>query len=208
MKTQIVLTEERVLTFLALPAIQEQIDEQTKLAIKSKVLKLVDFTLYNRKELKASGASSGIQDLFLPSDVESQGIRNFTNAKLPDFSYMVVAGVKIGVKASSSSSDPAHITDYSSLRSGFPAALSNGKLVISQNDKPVIEVEIFNATSQGSALSTFGNDDMYALTQLKLIRPAIPFNWQIKFADGETVISSATYVHLEVSLVGWLTKLK
>lgn len=204
MEATIMYGENRVFEFLGKPKISEQLDQDTITALQSGALRLDDATLYNRKEIKGL---SGIQELFLGGDTEKQGIRNFNNAQLAKYNHFIIGGVKIGVVASSSTSDPAHVANYSSVRSSFPAALANGKLIVSQNDKPLLELEIFEVTTQGAVLSAVGNQDIFPLKQLRLIRAGVPFKWEIKFATGETVISAATYVHLEVALIGWKTRL-
>lgn len=196
--------EDRVFSFLQKPKIAAQLDADTKTAIANQVLRLDDWTLYNRKQIKGL---AGIQDLFLGGDTEEQGIRNFNNGKLPKFEHFVIGAVKIGVVGSSSSSDPAHVANYTSQRSSFPAALANGKLVVEQNDKPLLELEVFEATTQTTSNQAAGNADVFPLKQLRLLRADVPFKWRIKFADGETVLASTTYLHLEVALLGWKTKL-
>lgn len=196
--------ESRVFDFLSKPKISQQLDEDTVRALQSGALRLDDATLYNRKNIIGL---SGTQDLFEPSDSEEQGIRNFSKGELPKYNHFVIAAVKIEVCGSNSTSDPAHVANYVSTRSSFPAALANGKLIIEQNDKPLLELEVFEATSTAAVASAVGNDDVFPLKQLRLIRAGVGFKWKIKFANGETVISANTYVHLGVSLIGWKTRL-
>ncbi len=204
MNSQIMYGENRVFDFLAKDKIFARLDEDTKVALEKDALRLDDHTLYVRKNIIGL---AGIQELFLGGDTEEQGIRNFNNSKLPKYEHMVISGVKIGVVGSDSTTDPAHTANYSSKRSNFPAALANGKLIISQNDRPLLELEIFEATSQADSNNAAGKDDTYQLKQLRLLRADVPFTWEIKFAAGETVISANTAVHLEVALIGWKTRL-
>ncbi len=208
MKSILMYSEKRVFDFLSKGKIKSQLDSDTITGLEAGVLRLDDFVLYNRKELKASGNTSGTIQLFQGGDTEEQGIRNFNNRKLPKYNHMIVAGVKIGVIGSNSSADPAHVANYTSQRSSFPAALANGKLTVSQNDSPLIELEVFQATTQGAALSSVGEEDIFPLGQLRLLKADVPFDWELKFAQDETLLSANTNFHLEVALVGWKTRLQ
>lgn len=206
MNSIIMLPENRVFSFLNKGKILAQLDEDTRAAAEQQALRLDDHTLYCRKNIKDL---SGTQDLFTGGDTASQGIRNFNNKQLPKYEHMVVAGVKIGV-AELADVSPAKVANYLSKRSSFPHALANGKLIVSQNDNPLFELEIFRATTAGDAASAVGNQDIFPLQQMKLIKADVPFTWQIKFAEGETVTPLGTAtdnVHLEVALIGWKTKL-
>lgn len=190
----------RVKEFLATDRNVAKLSGETITKIKSQKMSLKDAILVNRTDVTGF---SGKHKLFEGEDKKKQGIRNFADGKLPENRPFVIQSVKLGVKETDKT-DPAAVNDYSTLRSDFPAALVNGKLIVSQFEKPVFELEIVSGVVNAVPASVTGKDDVKDFENLALLVDGHEFTWELETANGLSItpVTSGNKIMFEVIMIG------
>lgn len=175
---------------------RERLDEESKRAIIRGEMQYTDADFYIRKAI-----TGGTTDLLNPSNVRKIGITNLDKNVLPDLVNLVLSGVRMAYGSHATETDAAAI-NYSNTRE-VPAVIANGELVISTDDKPIVELpaaRFFNNSSTGISNQVQGHDDIVVLKSLRLIRANQPIIIQFRCAEGGTLAAGKHYI--EVRLLG------
>ncbi len=187
----------RAQSFFNRMAANGEIDQETQNLIRTKKMTFNDADYYVRKQLNAAGTT----DILNSSNTRKVGVTNLDKNQLPDNIYMVLEGVKLAW-----GTDPgtnAAIPKYTSQAPGIPLALVNGEIVISVNDKPIVDLpasRFFNNSDTGVTQEISGHKDTVMLENLKLIKHSDQLTATIKLADGSSLPGSNHF--LEVRLIG------
>jgi len=187
----------RAQSFFNRMAANGEIDQETQNLIRTKKMTFNDADYYVRKQLNAAGTT----DILNSSNIRKVGITNLDKNQLPDNIYMVLEGVKLawGTDAGTNAAIP----KYTSQAPAIPLALVNGEIVISVNDKPIVDLpasRFFNNSDTGITQQISGHNDTVLLENLKLIKHSDQLTATIKLADGSSLPASNHF--LEVRLIG------
>jgi|GEM_PF-6480997 len=159
-------------------------------------------------KLDCAGLSGSL--VFIDENIDkSQGVASIHQGRLPQ--NVVVAYDSLLVAFSLAASPalvPANDAGYSIDQQSFPAALRNGKLVITQNDAVKVELDI-------KGLSTFGDSDRnpkdiaYKLNEAVVFEPGKLIKWEVQTPNGIGVPAvAATSYNMEISAFGVSTRSK
>lgn len=177
-----------------------QLNRQTQVDISNAQLKLYDADMYIRTDI--SGAA-GIVELIDETTEKRAGTTNFNANKLPKSVNMVVEALRAGYGTTTDVSgitDPA-LVKYSNGYGAVPAALANAELVISLNDKPVLEIPVQRLLAEDANTRTIGTEDAYNLGALQLIKEEEPVSIALRFPKGVSMPAVDNYF-FELHLIG------
>jgi hypothetical protein len=177
--------------------------EGSRKAVAAGEVQWVDYDLYVRKKLNKAGAT----EILNPSTVKQVGLSYLDKNMLPELYNFAVTGVRVGFQADTAIAS-AQAAVYSNT-GAFDPALLNGELLVTVNDKPIIEIPLarfFNPNTGGIAQTIqIEERDIIRLKAPKLIPSGTPFKIIATMADGLT-IAGANNNYLEVQLLGVSTR--
>lgn len=162
-----------------------KVDAETRKLIQSKQMSYDDKDQYVRKLINTAGGT----ELINTTTVKKVGVSSFDKNQLADQIYMVLEKLRLSYGTDAAIVDPANI-EYSN-KGQIPNALANGELVVSIDDKPVVELpaaRFFNDGSTGvTSEATQGIYDAVELQCLKFITPVNSIRVDIRLAEGLTM---------------------
>lgn len=153
-----------------------------------------------RKEITAAGR--GIFEMFVPADLETDGIRNIDRGRLAQGKNFAIESIRLSEGNSAAVVNPAAIVNYTNLITSVQAELRNAMLFINQAGKRLVELPISILLNQAAGFYP-GKDDAYNLDNPPVLVEAQPFEIQIKLpATYAAASASANKFHIEVILNG------
>ncbi|RDC65061.1 hypothetical protein [Adhaeribacter pallidiroseus] len=175
---------------------------QTKSDIEAGNAQFTDADQYLR--IAVTGGA-GIVELIDSTTEKKVGTTNWDKNKLPSGVNIALERIRAGWASSDFSygeTNPAAVV-YTNKIGNIPAALLNADLVITQEDKPVVELPMQRLFSAADSNKPVGLEDAYVLESLRLIKEDSAVGIQIKFPKGLT-LSGANYF-FELHLIGTKT---
>ncbi len=167
---------------------KDVLKENSLKAIERGELQYVDTVIYARKQITASGQQ---QEIINYSTVKQIGLAYFDKNTLPDFYNMIISHIRV-LYATNTGTDAA-IGAYYNI-GAVPPALVNGELLITVNDKPIIEIPLskFFKADAGAIATSIGVEyrDAIQLKAPKLIPSGTTYKVLISLANGEAIAGS------------------
>ena len=130
---------------------------------------------------------TGIKEYLNETTTKQQGISDFHQGYLPKGRNFVCTGIRLAATNHATINDPKKMADYSTVTSNWDPALYGGKLVVTQNDKVVIELPCHVLGTPAAAASNVGAEDAFELENPVTFEEGKKLKVWIEYADGETV---------------------
>lgn len=191
----------REMRYFESPSVLRRLDTDSQNIILGGKASYYDADYYLRAQI------TGTQELLLPSNQRAVGVSNLNENKLPEMTNLVISQVRLAYSTHASLTNPAAVK-YDNVNAAVPVALLNAEIVITINDRPVIELPVskfFNAN--GTAPVSFqaqGPNDTIELQAMKVVTPKDVLGILLKLPNGLTL--GANNHFLEVRLIGAVMK--
>lgn len=190
------------LAFLFLVSIASAFSAELDGLISRKDIGLKPHTVYVRKN--ATDASSKFS-VITENTTKTNGVSTISKTSLPKNEGVVFDRIAVGFAEHANAGMEGQV-DYSSTK--LPAVLRNANLVISQNNREVVNVPIADL---GKVTSPTSQEDYYHdLESFQYLADDSPMQWEIVFPDGTSLapgtVGYSTYV--EIRIKGFKTSRK
>lgn len=200
MKQSIIRPNDYYQAFLGHPNIHPMLDANTRAMLDAGTIKLEDSNIYVRKNIEDE---TGRQSIFVSTLDEEQGITNIDKRRLPENEHFVATHVAVRTGSGDGVTDPAKIANWSNVRSSVPQAVAGGRLILSQENKTVFDLQIFQMLVAAASTEKLGLVDGLELIFPRLIQAAKIIDLDIEYAKDETVDGGGTVnTHLEIVISG------
>jgi hypothetical protein len=188
---------------LFLLAMVAGLDAQTQADIANRDVQFSDADMYLRSNITGG---AGIKELLDATNTKQIGTSNWDKNALPASVNIALERIRVAYATTASAdgiTNPANLK-YSTKLSDVPAALLNAELVITQNDKPIVEVPMQRFFSEAVNNRPVGTEDALILDSLRLIKENVPVGINIKFPNGLALAGANHFV--EIHLMGTQTR--